>query len=257
MTEPVRLVVLDGIATVTFNRPASGNALDLEALRCLMNVAIAVDEDPAVQCVILTGEGRLFCAGGDVLSFSEAGDALPSLMKEITVYLNAAVSRLSRMAKPLICAINGAAAGAGLGLALLGDVVLAAEGAVFTTAYAKIGLSPDGGVSWMLPRLVGLRVAQELIMSSRKVPAAEAKALGMVTRVVPADQLQAEAWVTAKSFRDSSPQAAAAVRELLLASFTTTLETHLESEARAIAHLSGTSEAKRLSAQFASARDRA
>jgi 2-(1,2-epoxy-1,2-dihydrophenyl)acetyl-CoA isomerase len=254
MSDPVRLAVADGIATITLNRPDVGNALDTTALQRLMMVAIEVDDDPTIKCVILTGEGRLFCAGGDVVSFGKAGDELPSLMKEITVYLNAAISHLSRMEKPLICAINGAAAGAGLGLALIGDLVIAADTAVFTTAYAKIGLSPDGGVSWILPRLVGLRTAQELAISSRKVSAQEALSLGMVTRVVTAASLQDEALAAAIAIRDSSPPAIAALRALFLASYSTSLETHLELEARSISALSNTAEAKLLAARFGAAR---
>src|SRR3546814_3861802 len=123
-------------------RPVSSNMI-----HALMMAAIAVDEDTAVRCVVLTGAGRLFCGGGDVARFVESGDHLPTFLKEITIYINAAISRLARMDKPLIVAVNGPAAGAGLGLALLGDIVLASSTATFTTAYTGIGLSPDGGVS--------------------------------------------------------------------------------------------------------------
>src|SRR3546814_470608 len=122
-------------------RPVSSNMI-----HALMMAAIAVDEDTAVRCVVLTGAGRLFCGGGDVARFVESGDHLPTFLKEITIYINAAISRLARMDKPLIVAVNGPAAGAGLGLALLGDIVLASSTATFTTAYTGIGLSPDGGV---------------------------------------------------------------------------------------------------------------
>ncbi|RIJ32721.1 hypothetical protein D1223_02395 [Henriciella mobilis] len=160
------------------------------------------------------------------------------------------------MEKPLICAVNGPAAGAGLGLALMGDLVIMADTATLTTAYAKIGLSPDGGVSWLLPRLVGLRVAQELLVSSRIVSAEEAREIGMITEVVPAAELKERVREAAIALRDASPRALGAVRALLLSSFSTTLETQLELEVRAISPLTISPDAKRLSANFAAKRTR-
>ncbi|MDB5971148.1 MAG: enoyl-CoA hydratase/isomerase family protein [Hydrocarboniphaga sp.] len=250
----IRFELTDDIAIITLDRPSVGNVLDRPTLHALMLAAIRVDEDEAIRCVVLTGEGRLFCAGGDIPSFAAAGDRLPTLMKEITVYLNAAVSRLSRMNKPLVVAVNGAAAGAGLGLSLLGDIVIASERASFTTAYTAIGLSPDGGVSWMLPRLVGLRRAQEFALGNRKIGADEALSMGLVTSVVVHDALMPDALAAAQRLAKGSPSAVGALRTLFLSAFSETLETHLEMEARSISRMTASPEAKALAAQFAARR---
>jgi len=264
MTQPVpprqadptaeRSISLDvdaGVATITINRPRAGNALDIDAARRLWEATTKVDQSADVRCVVLTGAGRAFCAGGDVKGFSQAGDAAPTLLKESTVYLHAAISQLSRMAKPLITAVNGAAAGAGMGLALLGDIVLVADTAFFTTAYSAIGLSPDGGVSWLLPRLVGLRAAQEMILTSRKISASEALKRGMVSHIVPAADLAEQARGFADRLARLSPHALGEARSLLLSSYGASLEAHLELEARAISRMSGTPFARAQSAAFA------
>lgn len=251
MADPIQVEIAGGVATVTINRPEAGNSLDRDALHALMLAAIRVDEDPDVRAVILTGSGRLFCAGGDLGSFAAAGDGLPALMKEVTTYLGAAVSRLARMDKPLIVAVNGAAAGAGLGLALLGDIVIASSAASFTAAYTAIGLSADGGASWLLPRLVGLRAAQEMALLNIRLTADEALAKGLVTRVTAPDELAGAARAVAVQIAGGQERAAGAMRRLFLHAATASLETHLECEAREIARLTGTAQAQRLIAEFA------
>ncbi|HSX57388.1 MAG TPA: enoyl-CoA hydratase/isomerase family protein, partial [Sphingomonas sp.] len=124
-----------GVARITLNRPDVGNALDIPMARELLEAAIAVDEDDAVRCVVLTGAGKLFCAGGDVGAFAGAGDRLPGFLKEITASLHTAQQRFARMDKALVTAINGSVAGAGVGLAMLGDIALASPKASFTLAY--------------------------------------------------------------------------------------------------------------------------
>lgn len=236
MSETPLLFVRDGaIARLTLNRPKFGNAIDIPLSRALLDAAIACDEDERIRCVVLTGAGKLFCGGGDVSEFQGAGEGIPAYLKEITAYLHMAVSRLARMPKPLLTVINGPAAGAGLSLAILGDVVLAARSAHFTLAYTGIGLTPDGGSTWLLPRLVGLRRAQELVLSNRRVGAAEAADIGLITRAVDDDALNAEADMLAAQLAKSATAALGGARNLLIRSFDTSLETHLEAEARSIA----------------------
>jgi 2-(1,2-epoxy-1,2-dihydrophenyl)acetyl-CoA isomerase len=128
VSEQVVLFAVEGsIARVTLNRPECGNAIDLESARALVEAAIRCDADAAIRCVVLTGRGRMFCAGGDLALFAEAGEKIPSLLSELAGTLNMAVSRFMRMAKPLLVLINGPVAGAGLSLALSGDVVVAAR----------------------------------------------------------------------------------------------------------------------------------
>lgn len=203
-----------------------------------MEASIRCDEDDTVRCVVLTGAGRMFCAGGDVPAFAEAGDRVPDLLKELTAYLHMAISRLSRMEKPLLTVVNGPAAGAGFSLAILGDVAIAARSAKFTLAYGAIGLSPDGGSTWLLPRLVGLRRAQELALLGRRLDADEAAAAGLITRAVDDAALIEESASVALTLANAAVRAVGRTRNLLLSSFNSSLEDQLEREARAIA-LSG------------------
>ena len=234
----------DGVARITLNRPDLGNALDLEMARELLAAAIDCDGDPSLRCVVLTGAGRMFCAGGDVGLFQSAGERLPQVLSELAGVLHLAVSRLARMNRPLLGLVNGPAAGAGFGLALLGDVVLASSAANFTSAYGALGLSPDGGLSWLLPRLVGLRKAQEVILTGRRLDAAEAEASGLVTRAVEAEGFEAAGRELAEKLAAASTPALGAARALLLQGLSAPLESHLEAEARAISAVSGGAEAR-------------
>lgn len=228
------------IATLTLNRPEVGNALDLTLARALLEAAIACDEDDTIRCVVLTGAGRMFCAGGDVGAIGAAGDRIPSFLKEITSYVHAAVTRFAHMNKPLLTAVNGPAAGAGLSLALLGDIAIATRSAHFTVAYTALGLSPDGGATWLLPRLVGLRKAQELTLLNTRVPADEAVSLGLITRVVEEAAFKDEVQNMADRLAAAATPALGRVRNLLIESLGASLEAQMEAEARAISDLSRT-----------------
>jgi 2-(1,2-epoxy-1,2-dihydrophenyl)acetyl-CoA isomerase len=230
---PVQLTVAEGIARLTLNRPDAGNAIDLALARALLQAAIACDRDPAVRCVVLTGAGRMFCAGGDIAGFKDAGDRADAFLSELAGTVTLAVSRLSRMEKPLLVLVNGPAAGAGLSLALMGDVVLAGPSAHFTSAYTAIGLVPDCGLTWWLPRVVGLRRAQEMIFTNRRVNGEEAERIGLVTRRV--DDLDAEGQAAAAALAASPVRSLGVIRQLLMDSSQASLETLSEREARAIA----------------------
>src|SRR3990172_2799976 len=173
----------DGVATVTLNRPDAANAINLEMGRDLMHVAIRCDEDPRIRAVILKANGKMFCAGGDVKSFAAVEEDLPVVIKELTVYLHAAVSRFARMRAPVVAAVHATAAGAGFSLAMAADFVVAARAAKFTMAYTGIGLAPDGSSTWVLPRLIGARRTAELMITNRVLTAEEALAWGVVDRL--------------------------------------------------------------------------
>lgn len=229
-----------GLLRLVLNRPDAGNALDIPMARQLMEAAIAADTDPSVRCVLLTGRGRFFCVGGDIAGFVEAGTRIEGYLKEITAYLHAAVIRLSRMEKPLLVAVNGPAAGGGMGLALLGDIVIAAKPSHFTPAYSAIGLTPDCGLSWNLPRLVGLRRAQELLIGNRRVDAEEAVSIGLISRAVEADRFDTAIQEQANRLAQGATAALGGVRALLMSSHASPLEAQLDLEARTIAHLAAT-----------------
>jgi 2-(1,2-epoxy-1,2-dihydrophenyl)acetyl-CoA isomerase len=234
----------DHVARITLNRPNAANGIDLALGRDLMQVAIRCDEDPDVRAVLLTGAGKMFCAGGDLKSFASFGDDLPAALKELTVYLHAATSRLARMDAPLVVAVNGAAAGAGMSLAVAGDLVVAAASAKFTMAYTAAGLSPDGSSTYYLPRLIGLRRTQELMFTNRRLSADEALEWGLVNRVVPDEALLDEAGKLAAQLAQGPTRAHGTLKTLLDASFSGTLETQMELEARGIAAMAGTPDGK-------------
>lgn len=189
----------DGVALITLNRPESLNAMGGDLLPRLIEALADCATDRAVRCVALTGAGRGFCAGGDVKGMaarSGGGSGRPSTVDAGAYALAQSVlgtsGILHAMPKPTVALINGAAAGGGLSLALACDVRIASEQAVLTTAFAKVGLSGDYGMTYFLPRIVGHAVARRLLFSAERVRAPEALALGLVARVVPPDALLAE-----------------------------------------------------------------
>ncbi|AOF95266.1 enoyl-CoA hydratase/isomerase family protein [Sphingobium sp. RAC03] len=227
--------VEDDIGRITLDRPEAGNAITLPLARALLAAAIRCQTDAAIRCIVLTGNGRLFCAGGDVQLLAGAGDKRSEVLSELIATFHAAVARLARAPKPLVTLVNGPAAGAGFSLAMLGDVVIGARSAHFTAAYGAIGLTPDGGLSWLLPRLVGLRKAQDIILTNRRIKAEEAEAIGLVTRIVDDEALVDEGLRVATALADAPMAALAASRALLADSFETGLETQLDRELRSMA----------------------
>jgi len=235
MTGPVLLSQQGCVATITLNRPDIGNAINREMAAALLDAAIRCDQDAGIRVVVLTGAGRMFCAGGDVSLMLTAGDRAGAAFSELAGLLHLTTTRLARMAKPLICAVNGPAAGAGLGLGIMGDIVLAGQSAHFTAAYGGIGLTPDGGATFLLPRLIGLRRAQEMLILNKRVSAEEGEAIGLVTRAVDDVGLMVEVAAVAERLAAAPVAAIATVRSQLLGSFGAGLETQLELEARGIA----------------------
>lgn len=186
---------LDGaVATVTIDRPSRMNALDITTLRGLEAAFTRAAMDPEVRCLVITGTGRAFSAGADVKEWaSEPQEPAPGATGDDWVTLSHRVmARLYRMPKPSVAAVNGVAVGAGLDLALSCDFRYAADEARFGSVYIRIGFSPDAGASFLLPRLVGLTKAKELIYTGRIIGSSEAESIGLVSRVVPGDELIAE-----------------------------------------------------------------
>lgn len=230
--EHIDLTVHGAVATITLNRPNEANAINLQLAKDLCYAAMVCDETPSIRAVVLTGNGRFFCAGGDISTFAAAGDAVPHLLKEITTYLHSAVSRLARGNAPVIAAINGAAAGAGFSLACAGDLAIAAESASFTMAYTRIGLVPDGSSTYFLPKIVGPRRALELMLTNRTLSAQEALDWGILNKVVADADLQAEAAKLAASLAAGPTLAYGRTKALVGAELD--LEAQMELETRAI-----------------------
>ena len=223
------------VATLTLSRPEAYNALNMPLGRELFEASLELDDDPDVRCVVITGAGRAFCAGGDVKDFVDNLGRIGSHIKELTTYLHGAVSRFCRSDKPVIMAINGIAAGGGFSFALSGDLVVAAESAKFTMAYSKIAATPDGSSSYFLPRLIGLRRAMELYFTNRVLTAREALEWGLVTRVVPDAELKSIVTALAAELAQGPTKAFGAAKRLLHQSTWESLETQMELEAQAIA----------------------
>ncbi|SNQ47972.1 Enoyl-CoA hydratase [Frankia canadensis] len=222
------------VARITLDRPDAANCVNQEMGAELAQVARDVASDPSVRAVLLTGSGRFFCAGGDVKEMAGYGERADLEMKKLADDLHQAVTSFARMDAPLVVAVNGTVAGAGIGLAIMGDLVLAADSASFTLAYTNVGLSPDGGTTYALPRLIGLRRTQELIFTNRTLRAPEALEWGLVTQVLPAAELDAEATALAQRLAAGPKNSYRTVRQLLLSTFDHGLETHLELEGRGI-----------------------
>ena len=243
--------VKDAVATITLNRPRAYNALDLTLARDLFAAALEADEDPAVRCIVLTGAGAAFSAGGDVKTFAAAGERAGLLIKELTTYLHGAISRLCRSPKPVIVGVNGVAAGGGMGLAISGDLVVAAESARFTMAYAKIGASPDASSTYFLPRLVGIRSAIELHYTNRVLTAREALEWGIVTRVHADGEFAAALAGLARELAAGPTLAFGRAKRLFHHASEESLETQMELEAQAIAASAHTDDFQRAVAAFA------
>jgi 2-(1,2-epoxy-1,2-dihydrophenyl)acetyl-CoA isomerase len=239
--ENIDLDVRDGVAHLTLDRPDAANGIDLGLAQDLMEATLAIQADPAARVVLLTGAGKMFCGGGDVKGFAERDD-LPTYLRETLGPLHVAITNLVRGDAPVVAAVQGSAAGAGMGLVGAADVVVAGESAKFVMAYTGVGLTPDGSSSWFLPRLVGLRRALELTFTNRVLSAADALDWGLITQVVPDDELHDTAGALAAKLATGPRQALAAAKRLLHTSLEDTLETHLAREAEAITAASGTSE---------------
>ncbi len=235
--ETIDYTVTDGVGVITLNRPDAANAMNRAMMYDLFNVALACDNDPAVRAVIFKARGGMFCAGGDLKEFAAQRDGLPAYITELATILHAAVTRLQRMDAPVVIAVGGMAAGAGLSLAASGDIVIASEDAAFTCAYTAAGITPDGSSTYFLAKHIGLMRAKELVLTNRRLSAAEALDWGLVTRVVGGEELETEALELAKGFAAGPTRAFGGGKRLLLSAYASTLETQLEDESVSIADL--------------------
>ena len=225
----LRLEVADRVATITLDRAEALNALTVPLKEELLAALVRVAAHATVGAVVLTGAGRAFCAGQDLRERLEPGAA--PLEVEIRERYNPIILAMRRLEKPIVGAINGIAAGAGASLALACDVRIAAEGASFLLAFGRVGLIPDSGATWLLPRLVGAAKAAELALTGEALSAADAERLGLVARVVPAESVVAEAQALAARLGSMAPRAVALTKRALEASWAASLEEQLELEA--------------------------
>jgi 2-(1,2-epoxy-1,2-dihydrophenyl)acetyl-CoA isomerase len=235
----------DGVvATLTLNRPEALNTLDLAMIDALVARTAEVAADDSLRVVVLRGAGKHFMAGGDIHTFAR-GLAQPPperrmAFQRLVERVHAAVEALHRMPHPVVCVVHGAVAGIGLSFMNACDLVVASSDAYFTSAYRHIALTPDGGGSWTLPRLVGMRKAMEILLLSERFDAAEAQRLGLVNRVVAPDALEAAAAAVVASLAASPVLALRNAKRLVRESFSRTLSEQLQAEAVSFGQCSAT-----------------
>lgn len=230
------------VAVVTLNRPQVFNAFTLAMVRELRAKLDALTKDAEVGAILLTGEGKAFCSGGDVQEMLDNVHRAEQHFLDLTADHHAVVKLLVEGPKPVVMALNGVAAGGGFGLALCGDLRVASDQARFKPAYFRLGVAPDGGSTWLLPRLVGFTKAQELLFHDRVVKADEALALGLVHEVVPHDRLMARALEEAAALAAGPAFALAAAKRLMAATSSSDLVTQLALERKLNSQSGGTAE---------------
>ena len=229
----------DAVVTITLNRPEARNALNLEMREEVARVLDELAKDGSIRVVVLTGAGGNFCAGGD-LKMLGAKRLSPAEANERMELLSAMVLKLVNFPAPTLALVDGFAVGAGCNLALACDLVIATDRARFGQSFAKVGLIPDGGGTYVLPRLVGLAKAKELVFTAELIDAQEALRIGLVNRVVPSDRLAAQADALIKAILAGPPKILALAKQLLNRSLTLKLAEALEMEAAGQAFCLGT-----------------
>ncbi|KUN59358.1 enoyl-CoA hydratase [Streptomyces canus] len=235
----------DGVARLRLNRPEASNGMDVPFLRALHAAVMRCHAEDGARVVLITGEGRNFCAGGDVHTFADQGEKLPEYLREATSWLQITTSALLQLRAPVVAAVHGfAAGGGGFGLVCAADFVIAAESARFMSGAVRVAMAPDAGVSVTLTRLVGLRKAMEILLTNTTLTAAEALDAGLLTRVVADDRLLDEALAFAGGLAAGAPLALAATKRLVWSGVGAGVEERLAEEARTVAELSGTADSR-------------
>lgn len=234
MTSPVLCEQRGSVCEIRLSRPERLNALDVPSFRALREALQTAALDPSVRAVLLTGSGTAFCAGGDVAVMEEhrnQGD-LSVLFHELTGEQELSVREIVGMAKPVIAALPGVAAGGGLSLALACDWRIGSPNALLVPAFPALGAVPDGGLTYFLPHFLGLGLAQEMLFTNAKVPAERARDLGLLHEIVPSDRLSARGWERAEELARGPTFAYGWMKRLLVSAFSESLETQLSLERR-------------------------
>lgn len=233
MAGPVLLEIADGAAVLTLNRPEAGNRLDMESVAALDAATLRLSETDGLRALLIRAEGRMFCVGGAINEFGAAEDFHAYLASILDVG-HRVMARLLALPCPVVTAIQGPAGGAGLGLALCGDIALASSAAVFRAGYPALGVSADFGSSFHLTRLAGPRLAADMLMTNRAITADEAMARGLLTAVYPPEALEHEARTLCRDLAAGPTAAHVATRSLVRAAATQAAVAHMQTEAAAM-----------------------
>lgn len=235
----------DGIGHLRLNRPDASNAMSNEFLKALFDAVMRCHGESAMRAVVLSGEGRHFCAGGDVKDFASKGEGLPEYLREATTWLGMVAGSLIRLQQPVVVAVQGyAAGGGGLGLVCAADLVVAGAGAKFMSGATRAGMAPDAGSTVALQRIVGFRKAMEIVLLNPILTAEEAAAIGLVNRVVEDELVLDEAFELARTLAAGAPLAMAAAKRLLWDGVGRSIEEAFPDESRTVSALSGTADAR-------------
>ena len=243
-----------GIARVRLVREEARNAIDALMVDALAAAVAACEVRPGVRCVLISADGPSFTVGGDLRYMVDNLDRLPEQLDSLIGRYHATLVRLAELPVPVVCAVRGGTAGGGLGLLWCSDVVIAADDLKLTSGFARLGLSGDGGSTWYLPRLVGLRRAHDITLGGLVLSAEEALEWGLVSRVVPTEDLDAAAEETARRFAAGPTVAYGHMRRLLRGSSTATFAEGLAAERTAIVDCGGTADAREGVTAFAAKR---
>ena len=235
-SDPALLTIDGAVATITLNRPATFNSIDLSIAKRLREFAAEVEASDEIKVLVIEGAGRAFCAGGDLqtLGAAAAADTIAPVVGELLHHYHAFIAALLRMPKIVVASVHGSAAGAGLSLAFMADLCIAAEDARFTPAYAKLGVSPDGGGTVGLVAAVGPRRALQIFLTEDHFSAAQAMQWGLVVKAVPAPELKAATRELALRLAQNAPSAIAATKRLILHAPKNSIEHQLDAERDAI-----------------------
>jgi 2-(1,2-epoxy-1,2-dihydrophenyl)acetyl-CoA isomerase len=236
------LLELDGgVGRLRLNRPEASNGLHVPLLKALYEALMAAHGEPRLRALVLSGEGKNFCAGGDVKTFAAKGKALPDYLREATSWLQICASALMRLQAPVVTLVQGfAAGGGGVGLVCASDIVIAGESARFLLGATRVGMAPDAGSSVTLGRLVGHRKAMEIALTNPIITAPEALAMGLVTRMVPDQELESAGVSLASELAAGPTLALSETKRLLWEGLGRSVEECLADESRTVSRLSGT-----------------
>ncbi len=236
----------DGLARLELRRPGQANAMDLAMARDLRYASVALLHDPSVRAVLVTSEGPVFCAGGDLKSFAavDSPAEMAMIIEHLTIDLHAAVARLSRLDAPVVAAVTGSVGGAGMSLVAACDLVVASNASKFTMGYTRAGLVPDGTSSFYLSRVVGLRRAAELMLTNRTLTAAEALDWGLVNELAEPDEVRARAEELARTLAAGATAALGGAKRVLYEGASSSLEQAMERESSVIGRIASLPDAR-------------
>ncbi len=249
MSDLINLVIEGGVANLTLTRPDAGNALNWALVDAFAEGCETIARDGSVRAVLIDAEGKNFCVGGDLKAFAREADPA-GFLGRLARRLHGGVEALANLSAPVVMAVQGAAAGAGLSLVAGADLVIASRSSSYAMAYTGIGLVADGGATWFLPRVIGLRRAQDLAYTNRRLSAEEALEWRLVSRLVDDDVLRAEAQALARQIAQGPTLAYGELKRLYAASYAAELSTQLEAEASAISKAMGSEDARNAVAAF-------